>query len=281
MPVILAAMLIALWIHAARAAPEAQPTTRAPVNATCPVTPGEPVDPGFTVEYEGRTIGFCCRRCLTAFSADPTRYVATLDQPRDGSAPSHRHADNGAHTHASSPGSHAASGPVPDAHAHHDAAHASHDHSQHHAQNPPPKLIAWLGKFHPAATHLPIGLLIGAAIAELCLMMTGKSAFRSAVGFCLITGAVAAVLTATLGWFHGGFTLWDADWIQRTHRWLGTATAALSLAAMTLYLRVRAPSPGGSAEIAYRVVLLLAAALVGVTGFFGGALVYGINHYAW
>jgi hypothetical protein len=27
--------------------------------------------------------------------------------------------------------------------------------------------------------------------------------------------------------------------------------------------------------------LFLTAGLVGATGFFGGALVYGINHYAW
>ena len=33
--------------------------------------------------------------------------------------------------------------------------------------------------------------------------------------------------------------------------------------------------------MSFRVALLLLAALVSITGFFGGAVVFGINHHAW
>jgi YHS domain-containing protein len=49
----------------------------APINATCPVN-GAPVDPRFTVVYEGRTIAFCCGTCRSAFAKEPERYAAAL-----------------------------------------------------------------------------------------------------------------------------------------------------------------------------------------------------------
>jgi hypothetical protein len=69
-----------------------------------------------------------------------------------------------------------------------------------------PKSLAWLGKFHPPATHFPIALLISAALAEFLFMRTGT--------------------------------------------------------------------------IAYRHALFSAAGLVGAPGFIGGALLYGLDHYA-
>ena len=33
--------------------------------------------------------------------------------------------------------------------------------------------------------------------------------------------------------------------------------------------------------MSFQVALLLLAALVSITGFFGGAVVFGLNHYTW
>ena len=68
--------------------------------------------------------------------------------------------------------------------------------------------------------------------------------------------------------------------MQTTHRWLGTSTALLTLITLGLLInssRVALPST----LLRYRIALFAATWLVGVTGFFSGALVYGINHYAW
>jgi YHS domain-containing protein len=56
-------------------APTSQPMA---VNTICPVTK-EPVDPKVaTVQYDGKTIGFCCPDCIKEFKADPEKYMKDL-----------------------------------------------------------------------------------------------------------------------------------------------------------------------------------------------------------
>ena len=57
------------------------------IQTTCPVSGeklgegdmGEPV----TISYKGRTVKFCCNRCVKKFEADPAKYLAKLpgEQP--------------------------------------------------------------------------------------------------------------------------------------------------------------------------------------------------------
>jgi YHS domain-containing protein len=84
---IVAAVVVAAAIGI-RSASADQPTT-APsnvpatqpmvaVNKLCPVT-GEAVDPKVpTLQYAGKTIGFCCSDCVNEFKADPEKYMAHL-----------------------------------------------------------------------------------------------------------------------------------------------------------------------------------------------------------
>lgn len=294
--VLAAFMVFSLPLATARAQPTSSDATGevgGPVNAMCPVTQDEPIDPRFTAVYEGRTIGLCCRKCRTKFEADPAAYIANLSVAFDPPAPDGGDADPTAHAHDDpadetnethdddhnhDPSTSAeeaastqlkASGTEPDEHAH------SHDTGSR------AKLAVWIGKFHPASTHLPIGLLIGAAIAELGMIATRKVWFRHAAGFCLTIAALAAIATASLGWFNGGFVLWDDDWVQGIHRWLGTGTAALSLLSLVLFARIAREGADAPRVTAYRVSLFLTALVVATTGFFGGALVYGLDHYAW
>jgi hypothetical protein len=48
-----------------------------PINAVCPVS-GNPVNPKYSVVFEGRVIGFCCPNCPKDFWADPERFRAAL-----------------------------------------------------------------------------------------------------------------------------------------------------------------------------------------------------------
>ncbi|MBI5726732.1 MAG: YHS domain-containing protein [Ignavibacteriales bacterium] len=44
-------------------------------NKVCPVME-EDVDAKIqTVEYKGKTIGFCCKKCVKKFNADPEKYM--------------------------------------------------------------------------------------------------------------------------------------------------------------------------------------------------------------
>ena len=50
-------------------------TQPAPVNKKCPVT-GEDVNPkGKTVQYKGKTVGFCCDDCIDLFNKNPDKYA--------------------------------------------------------------------------------------------------------------------------------------------------------------------------------------------------------------
>ncbi len=239
-----------------------------PINQTCPVTPEESVDPRFTTVYQGQLVGFCCRRCLTKFNASPGAYLANL--PEGGTGPALQHANDASAEHTHDDGQAHDLMPVDDGH--------DHDHSQRDTRAS--RLVAWLGNFHPPATDLPIGMLLGAVLAEILFILTKRERFRHAATFCVWLAAAGATAAATLGWFNGGFALADADWVQTTHRWLGTSTALLTLLTLGLLIRT-GRSDQARQRVVFRVALFLAAGLVATTGFFGGALVYGLGHYAW
>jgi plastocyanin len=142
------------------------------------------------------------------------------------------------------------------------------------------EIIRWLGKFHPAAANFPIALLVAAAVAEILLAATGRQVFDAANRFCLWFGALAAVLTGTLGWFLGGFRTTDPSGVLATHRWLGTSTDVLAV--FTLLVGEASRRPGRKrARRWFAVLLVVVAVMVLAAGFFGGALVYGIRHYDW
>jgi mono/diheme cytochrome c family protein/uncharacterized membrane protein len=142
------------------------------------------------------------------------------------------------------------------------------------------KLIPWLGRFHAAAVHFPVALLTAAAAAELLRLATGKHAFDVASRFCIWFGAVTVVVAGVLGWFGGDLRLTDASWVMMTHRWIGTSTVACAGLVLVLGEVSRRPDRRRT-RMVFRVALFVVAALVLVTGFFGGAVVFGLDHYAW
>lgn len=161
-----------------------------------------------------------------------------------------------------------------------EAATASSEEGEGEAWPPPgvPRPLAWLGKFHPPLTHFPIALLTAAALAELLAFLRPDPLYAHAARFCVLLGGLGAVAAALIGWFFGGFTLEDDEWVMTAHRIAGTATAVVAALAVVLSERFHR---GRGGRRAYLAALFAAAALVGLTGFLGGALVYGLDHYAW
>jgi plastocyanin/uncharacterized membrane protein len=147
-----------------------------------------------------------------------------------------------------------------------------------------PHFVRWVGHFHPPITAFPIAMLVGAAIAEALRMSSKANWLEGAARWCVIVGAISAVIAAPLGWaFAAGR---GQTWVLQTHRWLGTSLAVLSVIVLVLSERryrakpVSPPSPPPGAA-AFRAALFLSAALVVATGFFGGAMVYGLHAYYW
>ena len=104
--------------------------------------------------------------------------------------------------------------------------------------------------------------------------------FRDSARFLVWIGALGAAGAALLGWCAGGFHLVDSDWVETTHRWLGTSTALWAWIVVGLNAASHRP-PRADWRMAYLALLFLGTALVGATGFFGASLVYGLDHLAW
>jgi len=144
------------------------------------------------------------------------------------------------------------------------------------------RLVSWVGNFHPAAVHFPIALLLAGLLAEVIALTTGRQSYQVAGRYCAVLGAWSALLAAGLGWCMAGFHLIDQDWpLMTRHRWIGTATAVGALALLFLMPTPGRVLPSRTANRAYRLVLLIAAILVGLSAYFGGLLVWGPDHLAW
>jgi len=153
------------------------------------------------------------------------------------------------------------------------------------AAPPPPapslfsRLIAFFGQFHPLTVQFPIALIVAAALAEI-LALCLKNDFLSGVArFNLIVAALFGMGTVLLGWSAASAEHWMGNTVEM-HRWLGTATGVLLLVEAPLAF-VSRRRKNGALLWAYRLLLLVLVAMVSLTGYFGGELVFGVGHYHW
>ncbi|HEY2343345.1 MAG TPA: DUF2231 domain-containing protein [Chthoniobacteraceae bacterium] len=160
---------------------------------------------------------------------------------------------------------------------------------QSHPQAPPPPpepfwrhLWHWAGRFHPVMTHFPVSLLMMATLAELLGWLTKRESWMQTVRFLLVLGAAGAVAAAGSGWVNAYFSSYNkAPWaLLWWHRWFGTATAVWAVICACASFSAEGEKPA-ACRGRLRIALLLGAALVGLSGFLGSALIYGLDHYAW
>jgi uncharacterized membrane protein/mono/diheme cytochrome c family protein len=142
--------------------------------------------------------------------------------------------------------------------------------------------LRWLGRFHPVSTHFPVALMFVAVLAEGLAWWTRRESWLQTVRFLVILAALGAVSAAVLGWVNASFTSYvgQSAAILQWHRWLGTGSALWALVCAALVV-VSKCDEGTSDRQRFRGALLLGAALVGIAGFLGSALIYGLDHYSW
>ncbi|MCC6723832.1 MAG: chitobiase/beta-hexosaminidase C-terminal domain-containing protein [Saprospiraceae bacterium] len=127
-------------------------------------------------------------------------------------------------------------------------------------------MLQFLGRLHILVLHLPIGILAVAFLLEIAARRSTPN-LREAVGLALFWGMVSAVLAAAFGYLLSLEGAYDES-LLNWHRWLGFATAGLSVVLYYLHRK----NAEQKANLPLFVLTLLA--LVG-TGHYGGSLTHG------
>lgn len=144
------------------------------------------------------------------------------------------------------------------------------------------RALRWLGRLHPVSTHFPVALMFVAVFAEGLAWWTQRPSWLQTVRLLVVLAALGAVAAVGLGWINAYFTSYvgQSASILGWHRWLGTGTGVWAVVCAGLATLGKCEE-GTKDRQRFRGALLLGAALVGVTGFLGSALIYGLDHYAW
>ena len=135
------------------------------------------------------------------------------------------------------------------------------------------RLVDWIGRLHPIIVHFPIAFFPAALFTA--IVGRRRPAFAAPVRFLLFAGAITAPIAAMLGWLDAMTA--DPDPLLTVHRWLGTAIGA-GAALLGIWAWRR---PDGTQRPAMILALSLITAAIAVQGWFGGAMVHGIDHLDW
>jgi heme A synthase len=92
-----------------------------------------------------------------------------------------------------------------------------------------------------------------------------------------VAGGIIAPISALLGWFNAGFSLSDTDPLMMAHRWLGTGIGVGGFALGIWAWR----RPWEDRQVGMIAALTAMTIAIAVQGWFGGALVHGIDHLNW
>jgi uncharacterized membrane protein len=137
------------------------------------------------------------------------------------------------------------------------------------------RLMDWLGRLHPIIVHFPIAFFPAAFLTA--IVGRRRPAFTAPVQFLVVAGGIIAPIAAVLGWLDGGFNLATDDWMLSYHRWLGTGigVGALALAIWAIRRPEQDRGPGMILGLGLMTVAIV------IQGWFGGALVHGMDHMNW
>lgn len=129
------------------------------------------------------------------------------------------------------------------------------------------EIAQFMGRFHPLAVHLPIALVLLAAVLECAGFFSGAKHLQSFAGFVLALAAASALIAVSLGWLLARSGGYEGELVAR-HMWGGISLAAV----LVLCCALR----GWNTQI-YGTALFAAMCLMVWTADQGGKLTHGTN----
>lgn len=135
------------------------------------------------------------------------------------------------------------------------------------------RILDWLGRLHPSIIHFPLAFFPAALFTA--IVGRRRPAFGKPIQFLVVAGGIIAPIAAALGWLDAVGA--DPDPLLTVHRWLGTAVG-LGGAALAAWAW-RNPEEDRSPLMVVSLALITAAIIV--QGWYGGAMVHGMDHMNW
>jgi uncharacterized membrane protein len=136
-----------------------------------------------------------------------------------------------------------------------------------------PDMVRFLGRFHPAVLHLPIGIFSLILIQEIFGMFSRRKERRSILP--MFIGAASAVVAVIAGFllYHGGG--YEGSELAEDHLWggLGFAVAAV----LTLIVKVWSLAPAAS-QVLYRVLLFSSVGVMTYASHDGASMTHGSDY---
>jgi uncharacterized membrane protein len=129
------------------------------------------------------------------------------------------------------------------------------------------ELGQFIGRFHPLAVHLPVTLVLFAAVLECTGLLRSRKHLQSFAGVVLALAAASALIAVSLGWLLARSGGYEGQLVAR-HMWGGVSLAAVLMLCCALRT--------WKAQF-YGVTLFVAVCLMIWTADQGGKLTHGAN----
>jgi len=131
-------------------------------------------------------------------------------------------------------------------------------------------MFDFLGRFHVALVHLPIGILMLACLFQWLERKPKFSSLHVATSIAFLIGMICAILSAITGYLLSRSGDYDEDLVT-AHQWMGIVVAIVSVAMYYLYRR----SSVARLQVSVSVLLFI---LIIITGHLGGSLTHGSDY---
>ncbi|WP_443938519.1 c-type cytochrome domain-containing protein [Pedobacter sp. MW01-1-1] len=131
-------------------------------------------------------------------------------------------------------------------------------------------MFEFIGHFHPMLVHLPIGILLVAALFILLSFTERFKSLYSAVVLLLWLGILGAVFSCITGLLLAQSGEYERDLVNY-HKWMGIGTALASIILLWVFKKIKIKW----IVIALSVLLVL---IISVTGHMGGSLTHGADY---
>jgi uncharacterized membrane protein len=128
-------------------------------------------------------------------------------------------------------------------------------------------ITEFIGRFHPVLVHLPIGVLLLAALFQWLSRKEKYQSLSSAVSISLFWGMISAILSCISGYLLSNSGDYDGDLISN-HKWFGIAVANIAILAYGLNRRNK-----DNIWVSGLMVLLIL-----ITGHLGGSITHGSDY---